>query len=210
MNPIQKKRVVIVEDDADLRTSFKLLINGSNNFTVKGAYGSCEEALQNLTADNPEIVLMDIQLPGINGILGTEKIKQKSPATEVVMLTVYEDGELIFDALKAGAAGYLSKSSNYAEILNALEEVSVGGAPMTSRIARMIVRAFHVNPNSPLSKRETEILKLISEGKTYTQISDELFISKETAKTHIRNIYSKLHVSSKSQAIAKAVQQKLI
>jgi DNA-binding NarL/FixJ family response regulator len=123
---------------------------------------------------------------------------------------VYEDSELVFEALKAGASGYITKSANYMELLSALEEIIRGGAPMSSRIARMVIDNHHINPNSPLTKRETTILQLISEGKTYTQISEELFISKETAKTHIKNIYSKLQVNSKSEALAKASVEKLI
>jgi DNA-binding NarL/FixJ family response regulator len=138
----------------------------------------------------------------MNGIQGSKIIKDKSPHTDIVMVTVYEDSELVFEALKAGASGYITKSANYMELLSALEEIVKGGAPMSSRIARMVIDNFHVNPNSPLTKRET--------GKTYTQISEELFISKETAKTHIKNIYSKLQVNSKSEAIAKANLEKLI
>lgn len=205
-----KKRVLIVEDDQEIRNSFSLIVNSSQKFMVVNAYSNCEEAISNFNRDKPEIVLMDIELPGMNGIQGARNIKEKHPHTEVVMVTVYEDSELVFEALKAGASGYITKSANYLELLTALEEITKGGAPMSSRIARMVIDNFHVNPNSPLTKRETEILQLISEGKTYTQISEELFISKETAKTHIKNIYSKLQVNSKSEAIAKANLEKLI
>jgi DNA-binding NarL/FixJ family response regulator len=205
-----KKRVMIVEDDREIRNSFSLFVNSSQRFMVVGAYGNCEEAIANLNRDKPEIVLMDIELPGMNGIKGTQVIKDKVPNVEVVMVTVYEDSELVFEALKAGASGYITKSANYMELLSALEEIIRGGAPMSSRIARMVIDNYHINPNSPLTKRETTILQLIAEGKTYTQISEELFISKETAKTHIKNIYSKLQVNSKSEAIAKANVEKLI
>lgn len=205
-----KKRVMIVEDDQEIRNSFILIVNSSQKFTVINAYNNCEDAINNLNRDKPDIVLMDIQLPAMNGIQCTKVLKEKSPHTDVIMVTVYEDSELVFEALKAGASGYITKSANYLELLSALEEITRGGAPMSSRIARMVIDNFHVNPNSPLTKRETEILQLISEGKTYTQISEELFISKETAKTHIKNIYSKLQVNSKSEAIAKANQEKLI
>lgn len=205
-----KKRVMIVEDDQEIRNSFTLIVNSSEKFEVVNAHGSCEDALEQLAKDRPEIVLMDIELPGMNGIQGTRLIKEKSPHTDIIMVTVYEDSELVFEALKAGASGYITKSANYMELLAALEEIMKGGAPMSSRIARMVIDNFHVNPNSPLTKRETEILQLISEGKTYTQISEELFISKETAKTHIKNIYAKLQVNCKSEAIAKANQEKLI
>ncbi len=209
MIPVTKKRVLIVEDDSEIRNSFVLIVNSSQKFAVANAYGSCEEAIKHLAQDKPDYVLMDIELPGMNGIQGTRIIKDKSPNSEIIMVTVY-DNELVFEAMKAGATGYITKSSNHLELLAALEEISKGGAPMSSKIARLVIDNFHINPNSPLTKRETEILGLISEGKTYTQISEQLFISKETSKTHIKNIYSKLQVNSKSQALARAAQDKLI
>lgn len=205
-----KKRVVLVEDDQEIRNSFSLIVNSSPKFMVVNGYASGEEAISSLQKDKPEIVLMDIELPGMNGIQATKTIKDKMPTADIIMVTVYEDSDLVFEALKAGASGYITKSANYMELLSALEEITKGGAPMSSRIARMVIDNFHVNPNSPLTKRETEILQLISEGKTYTQISEELFISKETSKTHIKNIYSKLQVTCKSEAIAKANLEKLI
>lgn len=205
-----KKRVLIIEDDNEIRNSFVLIVNSSQRFIVANSYNNCEDAIKHLSQDRPEIILMDIELPGMNGIAGTKIIKDKIPHVEVIMVTVYEDSELVFEALKAGASGYITKSANYVELLSALEEITKGGAPMSSRVARMVIANFHVNPVSPLTKRETEILQLIAEGKTYTQISEELFISRETAKTHIKNIYSKLQVNKKSDAIAKANLDKLI
>lgn len=206
-----KKRVLIVEDDAEIRNSFTLIVNSSERFFVVNGYATCEEAIKHLNQDKPDIVLMDIGLPGgMSGIQGTKIIKNKSQSSEIIMVSVYEDSELVFEALKAGASGYITKSANYLELLSALDEIVKGGAPMSSKIARLVIDNYHVNPNSPLTKRETEILQLISEGKTYTQISEELFISKETSKTHIKNIYSKLQVRSKSEAIARANQDKLI
>jgi DNA-binding NarL/FixJ family response regulator len=210
MIPATKKRVLIVEDDTEIRNSFALIVNSSQKFGVVNTYGNCEDAIKHLSHDKPDYVLMDIELPGMNGINGSRIIKDKFPTAEIIMVTVYEDNELVFEALKAGATGYITKSSNHLELLSALEEISRGGAPMSSKIARLVIDNFHINPNSPLTKRETEILGLISEGKTYTQISEELFISKETSKTHIKNIYSKLQVNSKSQALAKAAHDKLI
>ncbi len=205
-----KKRVLIVEDDQEIRNSFTLIVNSAQNFTVANAYGNCEDAIKHLHSDRPDYVLMDIELPGINGIKGTKIIKDKYPNIEIVMVTVYEDSDLVFEALKAGASGYITKSANYTELLAALDEMTKGGAPMSSKIARKVIDNFHINPNSPLTKRETEILQLISEGKTYTQISEQLFISKETSKTHIKNIYAKLQVNCKSEALAKATLEKLI
>lgn len=209
-NPF-RKRVLIIEDDHEIRDSFSLIINSTPRFFVINSYANCELAIKNLHNDKPEIILMDIELAGgMSGIQGTKLIKDKSPHIDVIMVTVYEDNELVFEALKAGASGYITKSANYIELLTALEEIIKGGAPMSSKIARMVIDNFRVNPNSPLTKRETEILQLISGGKTYTQISEELFISKDTAKTHIRNIYAKLQVRSKSEALAKASMEKLI
>jgi DNA-binding NarL/FixJ family response regulator len=206
-----KKRVLIVEDDKEIRNSFAVIVNSSPKFFVVSSYGSCEEAIKHIPADKPDIVLMDIELPGgMNGIKGAKVIKDKWPSTDIIMVTVYEDSDMVFEALKSGASGYITKSANYLELLAALEEISKGGAPMSSKIARMVIDNFHVNPNSPLTKRETEILQLIAEGKTYTQISEQLFISKETSKTHIKNIYAKLQVKCKSEAIAKANSEKLI
>jgi DNA-binding NarL/FixJ family response regulator len=205
-----KKRVVIIEDDQEIRNSFSLIVNSSQNFIVVNTYNNCEDAIRHLHTDRPNNVLMDIELPGINGIKGTKIIKDKYPSADVVMVTVYEDSDMVFEALKAGASGYITKSANYMELISALDEITKGGAPMSSKIARMVIDNFHINPNSPLTKRETEILQLISEGKTYTQISEQLFISKETSKTHIKNIYSKLQVNCKSEALAKATLEKLI
>jgi DNA-binding NarL/FixJ family response regulator len=205
-----KKRVLIIEDDIEIRNSFSLIVNSSQNFTVANTYSNCEEAIKHLQSDRPDYVLMDIELPGMNGIKGTKAIKDKYPNIEIVMVTVYEDSDLVFEALKAGASGYITKSANYLELLAALDEITKGGAPMSSKIARLVIDNFHINPNSPLTKRETEILQLISEGKTYTQISEQLFISKETSKTHIKNIYAKLQVNCKSEALAKAAMEKLI
>jgi DNA-binding NarL/FixJ family response regulator len=206
-----KKRVIIIEDDVEIRNSYELIVNSSPKFFVVSTYSNCEEAIKQIHNDKADIVLMDIELPsGMNGIKGTKIIKDKIPHAEIIIVSVYDDSEMVFEALRSGASGYITKSSNYIELLSALEEISKGGAPMSSKIARMVIDNFHVNPNSPLTRRETEILQLISEGKTYTQISEDLFISKETSKTHIRNIYSKLQVKSKSEALAKAVSEKLI
>ncbi|MCB0490890.1 MAG: response regulator transcription factor [Cyclobacteriaceae bacterium] len=211
MSSEPKKRVLIIEDDPEIRSSFTMIVDSSQKFTVVNGYSNCEDAIKHLHSDKPDIVLMDVELPGgMNGIKGTKIIKEKSPNSDIIMVTVYEDSEMVYEALKSGASGYITKSANYMELLSALDEITRGGAPMSSKIARMVIDNFHLNPNTPLTKRETEILQLISEGKTYTQISEELFISKETSKTHIKNIYSKLQVRSKSEAIAKANQEKLI
>ncbi len=210
MRSLLKRRVFIVEDDKILRESYETIINSSDRFMVVGTYKTGEEAFADFNKKKPDIVLMDIELPGQNGIETTLAIKEKYPQVEIVMLTVYADNDLVFKALKAGASGYITKSANYLELLSALEEIVKGGAPMSTKIARMVVSNMHKNPNSPLTKREKNVIQLLSEGKTYSQISSILDISPETAKTHIRNIYSKLQVNKKSDAIELANLHKLI
>ncbi|QCK16779.1 response regulator transcription factor [Mangrovivirga cuniculi] len=205
-----KKKIIIIEDQQDLRESFEVIINGSDKFFVQNTYPDAEKALKDVKKVNPDIAMVDLELPGMNGIEAIKHIKEKSPKTECVIVTVYEDSDLVFEGLKAGAVGYIIKNANYLEIISALEELVRGGSPMSSQIARMVIQNFHINPNSPLSSRETDVLKLIAEGKSYTQISEELFISKETARSHIKNIYVKLNVNSKSEAISKARKDHLI
>lgn len=203
------KRVFIIEDDKELRSSFTHIVNSSEKFMAIGSYSTAEEAIHDIPRKKPEIILMDIVMGGINGVQATQIIKEKYPHIEIVIVTVYEDNDLVFNALKAGASGYITKSANYLELLAALDEIVKGGAPMSTKIARMVIHNFHLNPDSPLTKREREIIRMMADGKTYSQISDELFISRETAKTHMRNIYAKLHVKKKSDAITKAQQHRL-
>lgn len=205
-----KKRVLIIEDDTDLRSCFELIVNSSDNFVVSESFSSAELAIKSLKKRKPDIVLVDLELPGISGIEAIKKIKEESPKSECIIVTVYDDSEMVFQGLKAGASGYIIKSSNFLEIIRALEEISSGGAPMTPQIARMVIDNMHMNPNSPLSVRETEVLRLTAEGKSYSEISSELFISKATTRSHTRNIYAKLNVNTKSQAIELAKKDKLI
>ncbi|GMQ31528.1 response regulator transcription factor [Algoriphagus confluentis] len=206
-----QKRIVLIEDDQELRECYKLMIKSVDKYLYVNSYDSCEEAFSNISKDRPDIILMDIQLTGkISGIEGTRFIKSKYPHIDVVIITVYDDSELVFEALRAGASGYLTKSYNYLELVNSLDELARGGAPMSSKIARMVIHNFHSNPNSPLSEREKDVLRLIAEGKSYSQVADLLFISKETSKTHIKNIYSKLQVNSKSEAIELAKSKRYI
>ena len=205
-----KTRILIIEDDSEIRHTYSVIINASSDFTVVNTYANCHDALRHIATDHPDIVLMDIELPGMNGIQGTRVIKERFPKVEVIMVTVHEDNEYVYKALKAGASGYITKSSNNEQLVSALTEINKGGAPISSHIARRIVEDFHVSPVTPLSKRETEVLTLIAQCKTYTQISEELLISKQTAKTFIKNIYAKLQVNSKSEAVAKANRERLI
>lgn len=205
-----QRTVLLVEDDAEIRNSYQLLINNSGHYKVIGAVGKGEDAVDCILKLQPDIVLMDIELPGINGIETTRLIKEKLRHTEVIVLSVYEDSAYVFEALKAGASGYITKSAGYQELLHALDEIVKGGAPMSTQIARLVVDTFHTNPATPLSRRETEVLNEIAGGKSHSQIAEELFVSKETIKTHVKNIYSKLNANSKAEALEVARKNKYI
>jgi DNA-binding NarL/FixJ family response regulator len=203
-------RIIIIEDNDIVKEGFKLLISSLSEHEVVATYESCEEAIKYLEKDKPDIVLMDIELPGMNGIEGTRIIKKQHPGIEILVITVHDDSDLVFQALVAGASGYITKNAPHNKILDAINEIAQGGAPMSSKIARLVVESFQRNQNSPLSPRETEVLELLSEGKSYSVIADELFIHKETVKSHIKNIYYKLQVNSKAAAIEVAKKNKLI
>ena len=203
-------RIIIIEDNDIVKEGFKLLISSLSNHEVVATYESCEDAIRSLEKDKPDIVLMDIELPGMNGIEGTRIIKKQHPEIEILVITVHDDSDLVFQALVAGASGYITKNAPHNKILDAINEIAEGGAPMSSKIARLVVESFQRNQNSPLSPRETEVLELLSEGKSYSVIADELFIHKETVKSHIKNIYYKLQVNSKAAAIEVAKKNKLI
>lgn len=203
-------RVVIIEDDKLIREGFANLINESEKFICTAHYDTCESAIKNLAKDDPQIILMDIGLPGISGIEGIKRIKKLRSLIDIIVVTIHENHNKVFEALCAGAGGYLTKNISPEKLLDAIEETQKGGAPMSTNIARMVVRSFQKNNESPLSNRETEVLQLLARGKTYTMIADELFIDKETVRTHIKNIYHKLEVNSKSEAIEKANRNRLI
>lgn len=204
-------RVCIVEDDDIIRNGFGMLINSTHGYKVVTTYSTCEEAIKNLDNDAPDVILMDIELPcGMNGIAGISKIKRLKPKINIIVISVYECDEQVFEALCAGASGYLTKNIAPVKLLDSIKEVVSGGAPMSTHIARMVVSSFQKNTNSPLSPRETEVLELLSKGKSYHKIADELFVDKETIRSHIKNIYLKLEVHSKADAIEKALKNKLI
>lgn len=204
------KNVILVEDDPIIRDAFKTLIDQSGDFKVLNAYGSAEDAIKNISQDQPDICLMDIELPGMNGIEAISKVKKLKPALQIVVVTVYENDELVFKALCEGASGYLTKNSSPAKLIESLRELENGGAPMSTNIARLVVSSFHRNRTSPLSPRELEVLELLASGKSYSGIADQLFVDKETIRTHIKNIYLKLEVHSKAEAIEKARKSKYI
>jgi len=203
-------RVVIVEDDDIIRDSFVSLINSSEKFLCIADYDTCEEAIKNLTKDSPRIILMDVGLPGISGIEGIRRIKKVYNQVDIIVVTVHDDDEKVFDALCAGASGYLTKNIEPDRLLESLDEVLKGGAPMTTSIAKRVIRSFQRSTESPLTSRETEVLQKLSRGKSYTMIADDLNINKETVRTHIKNIYQKLNVNSKAEAIERASKDRLI
>ena len=203
-------RIVIVEDDDLIRESFVSLLNDNERFICIADYDNCEEAIKRLAMDDPDIILMDIGLPGISGIEGIKRIKNIRPNLDILTVTVHDEGEKIFNALCAGATGYLTKNISPQRLIDAIDEVRNGGAPMSTNIARLVIRSFQRSTDSPLTSRETEVLQHLSKGKSYTMIADELYINKETVRTHIKNIYQKLNVNSKAVAIEKATKDRLI
>lgn len=202
--------VTIVEDNPYMRTSLVDYISATEGFYVIGAYPSCEEMFANIKNNKPRIVLMDIELEGMTGIEGVSELKRISPKTDVIMVTVFENSESVFSALKAGATGYLTKTIDSDYLMLAIKECIDGGAPMSMKIARMVTSSFNRNPKNPLSEREIEVLSSLAEGKSYRGVSEILFISVDTVKYHIKSIYSKLQASSKQDAIDTARKEKYI
>jgi DNA-binding NarL/FixJ family response regulator len=203
-----KKSVVIVEDDRGLREQLIQILESAPDIKCLGAYSSAEEALPEIRAKNPDVVLMDIKLPNMSGIKCAAEIKKFAPTMQIIMVTVYEDSERIFRALKAGANGYLVKSSPPEQLLAAIRDVYTGGAPMSSHIASKVVKHFHLVGNSPresenLSPREREVLKLLAQGFIYKEIGDKLNIATETVRSYVKNICQKMHVRSRLEAVAK-------
>jgi len=200
--------VSIVEDQEPLRNTLARVINRADDFECVSHYGSAEEALKDLPNVKPQVVLMDINLPGMSGVECVRQLKQALPGTQVMMLTVYEDTENIFNALAAGASGYMLKRTPRAELLEAIKEVQRGGSPMTTHIARMVVQSFlkpaaKPEPTAELSPREKEVLDLLSQGLMYKEISEKIGVSYETVHTYIRRIYEKLQVRTRTEAVAK-------
>ncbi|MBD3342360.1 MAG: response regulator [Candidatus Lokiarchaeota archaeon] len=202
--------VCVIEDDDELRKYYVDSINRMDGFEIVGDYADCESAIKNIDSDLPDFVLMDIQLPGMSGIEGVRKIKEILPDVHIIMLTIHADNESVFGSLRAGASGYLVKNVDADQLLSAIDEILLGGAPMSMTIARMVISFFREKPQkNPLTARQLEILKKLCEGKSYKMIADELYISIATVKFHIRKIYDKLQAESKADAIRIAMQRKL-
>lgn len=209
--------VAIVEDNNTIREGLAALINGTPGYNCIGSYPDCEKFLTNLSKTNVDVVLMDIGLPGISGIEGVKRARDANPDLNILMLTIYEDSNVVFEALCAGACGYLVKKTPPIRLLEAIKDIYEGGSPMSSHIARQIISVFHQQKNLngtgldyDLTQREKEVLNHLSDGDNYQEIADKIFISVDTVRHHIRNIYKKLHVHSQSEAVAKAIRKGLI
>ena len=203
-------RVSIIEDDETIREGYAFLIGKTPGYKIASTYPSYEDAAKKIIHDDPDVILLDVELPGISGIDAIPKLKKLLPETHILILTVYEQDMLIFRALGNGAAGYLTKNTPHEKIISAIHEVMEGGGPMSAHIARMVIQSFQRNEASPLTRRETEILEQIATGKSRKRIAQELYIDLETVKSHIKNIYHKLNVHSKADAIKTAKDNKFI
>lgn len=201
--------VAIVEDDEQARRIFASWIKRSADFRLAGEWGDAESALSSLAEKQPDVILMDINLPGMSGVEAVKQLKPVLPRTQFVMLTVYEDADHIYNALTAGATGYLLKQTPREELLAALQDVHRGGSPMTSNIARKVVQSFRQDggpspaPEFELSAREQEVLEHLARGYLYKEIAEQLNITVPTVNTYVRRMYEKLHVRSRAQAVAK-------
>jgi DNA-binding NarL/FixJ family response regulator len=203
--------VAVVEDDPEIRQLLRILLDGSPGYACALTFASAEEALTPIIEYRPDVVLMDIGLPGISGIEAVSTLTQAWSGAVVLMLTVQMDDESVFQSLCGGASGYLLKETPPAELLLSISEAHQGGAPMSSSIARRVIRSF-VQPKipSPLSEREQEVLVLICDGETYRGIAEAMCISTNTVKAHIKHIYDKLHVHSRAEVVRKALREGLI
>ncbi|MDP4262172.1 MAG: response regulator transcription factor [Bacteroidota bacterium] len=199
--------VVIIEDIKEIREGLQLLIDSSDGFSCLQTFSTAEQAMEQLPRSCPDVVLMDINLPGISGIEAIRKLKPQCPGTQFIMSTVYEDDENIFESLKSGASGYLLKKTAPSKILDAITEVYEGGSPMSSQIARRVIASFQkkdsIDEADILTPKEKEILKALAKGLRYKEIADEMKISMETVRSHARKIYEKLHVQSRTEALNK-------
>lgn len=213
--PINKMPInlVVYEDNTRLRESMLLLLSNDPAYIVTGAFANCNHVLDDIAEASPELIIMDIDMPGINGIEGVKKIKEQYPGIKIVMHTVFEDDNRIFDSICAGADGYLLKNTSPSKLLDSLKEVMHGAVPMSPFVAQRVFQHFRqkeVAPDYKLTSREKEILQLLVKGNSYKMIASDLHISVDTVKKHLQNTYHKLHVSCGTEAVAKAVRQKIV
>lgn len=207
-------KVVIFDDNDSLRDSIAMLLHDNVDFTLAGSFSHCLDAAENITNTEPDVVVMDIDMPGMNGIDGVKLIHKNFPAVQILMLTVFDDDEKVFAAIKAGANGYILKNAEPRLLLQAISEVYNGGAPMTPAIAKKILQQFQATRNDEekdyhLTARETEVLGLLVEGMSYKMMAAKLGISYDTVRAHMKKIYEKLHVASMTEAVAKAISRNI-
>lgn len=204
--------IIIYEDKDTLRESLRLMLASMDEIEVTAAFSNCNTVVEDIVKLQPDVVLMDIDMPGKNGIYGVEKIKETNPQINVIMHTVFDDDEKIFRSLEAGADGYLLKNTSPVKLYEAIKDVTLGSAPISPGVAKRVLQAFHQKPkqNFDLSPREKQILQLLVDGYTYKKISAECFISMDTVRTHLKNIYAKLQVNSGKEAVAKALKYRIV
>jgi DNA-binding NarL/FixJ family response regulator len=214
-----KRKVIIFEDNNDVREGYSYLIKSNPEYELAGAYINCDNIVSILKTANPDVLLMDIEMPGTNGIEGIKRIRQINQDVRIIMLTVFDDNKNIFEAIKAGASGYLLKKTSPSKIFDAIEDVLNGGAPMTPGVAAMVMNMLAkgqppekaaVAVNNPLTRREKEILSRLVDGYSYKLIASELFITPHTIKTHIRHIYEKLQVQTRTELITRTLKDKIV
>jgi DNA-binding NarL/FixJ family response regulator len=208
-------KLLVYEDNPQLREGLTLLLNGSEGFEVLASFKNCNNVLAEIQQYKPDVILMDIDMPGINGITGLKQIRCVNDEVKILMLTVFDDNKNVFEAISNGANGYVLKKTPPAKLLEYIHEAQSGGAPMTSSIATQVLKMFSIihtdkGEQYNLSEREKEVLALLVNGYSYKMISAELYIAIDTVRSHIKKIYEKLHVNSKSEAVAKAFKDKII
>ena len=206
-------KILIFEDNVALRLSLKTLLIGVEGYTVAGDYSNCKNAKEITETILPDIVIMDIDMPEVNGIEGLKIIKETKPDTQIIMHTVFDDDQRLFDCLCYGASGYILKNTTFSKLIEAIDTVQKGGSPLSPLIARKVLNSFHQEEKTnsySLSKRELEILGLMVQGFSYKMIADACFISIDTVMGHVRNIYTKLHVNCGKAAVAKALKDKIV
>ncbi|MGI8634828.1 MAG: response regulator [Segetibacter sp.] len=208
-------KLLVYEDNPQLREGLTMLINGSDGFEVLASFKNCNNVLAEIKMYNPNVILMDIDMPGTNGIAGLKQIRLVNTEVKILMLTVFDDNKNVFEAISNGANGYVLKKTPPAKLLEYIQEAQSGGAPMTSSIATQVLKmfsSFHSEKGEQynLSEREKEVLSLLVNGYSYKMISAEMYIAIDTVRSHIKKIYEKLHVNSKSEAVAKAFKDKIL